>query len=129
MATIKEKYGEGLRIVPGHSGDDPSLAEALRDVADDLGDLAGALTDWTAELTVAANVVTLARAGAPIAVEATTAGSAGAKTIVHSAPGAGEVQVAFTAGVATLTFAGADTVTGARVLLSPAPASVRTVKG
>jgi len=129
MATIKEKYGEGLRIVPGHSGDDPSIAEALRDVADDLGDLAGALADWTAELTVAANVVTLSRAGVPVAVEATTAGSTGVKAIVYSAPAAGEVQATFAAGVATLTFAGADAVTGARVLLSPAPASVRTVKG
>lgn len=129
MATIKEKYGEGLRIVPGHSGDDPDLATALRDVADDLGDLAGALSDWTAALPVAANVATLSRAGVPVAVEATVGGSTGAKTIVYSAPAAGEVQVTFAAGVATLTFAGADAVTEARALLTPSPASVRTVKG
>lgn len=130
MATIKENYGVGLRIIPGHSGDDPDLATALRDVADDIGDLAGALVDWTDELTVTTNEVTLARAGAPIAVEATTATSGGAKQIQYSgSPAAGFVTVAFTAGVATLTFNGTDAVTGARVLLSPAPASVRTLKG
>jgi len=128
MATIKSDFGAGgVGLQPGHGS--PDLATALRDVADDIGDLAGAATDWVTGVAVAANVATLSRAGAPISVEATAGGSAGAKTIVNSAPGAGEVQVAFTDGVATLTFAGADAVTECAVLLSPAPASIRTLKG
>ncbi len=130
MATIIEGYGKGLRIVPGHSGDDPAIDEVLRDLANDVGDLAGGLTDWTAELTVTAHVLILSRAGVPVAIEATTATSAGVKQAQHSgSPAAGFVTVAFTDGVATLTFEATDAVTGARVLLSPAPASVRSLAG
>lgn len=127
MSEIKENFGAGgVGLQPGHGS--PDLATALRDIADDLADFDGAAADWSAELVVAANVVTLAKRGVPLAVEATTAGSAGVKAIVYSAPAAGEVQATFAAGVATLTFAGADTVTGARVLVAPQPASIRTTK-
>jgi hypothetical protein len=37
MATIKVRFGSGgANVVPGNSGGNPSLATALRDVADDL---------------------------------------------------------------------------------------------
>jgi len=130
MATITTKFGAGgAGIQPGHGS--PDLATALRDVADDLADFDGAAADWSAELTVTAHAVTLSKRGVPVAVEATTATSAGVKQMQHSgSPGAGYVQVAFTAGVATLTFNATDAVTGARVLMAPQPAAaLRTLKG
>lgn len=129
MAEIKANFGQGgVGIQPGHGS--PDLATALRDAADDIADLAGGLVDWTAELTVASHTVTLSRAGAVTSVEATTATSAGVKQIQYSAsPAAGYVQVAYSSGIATLTFNAADAVTGARVVLTPSPATIRTTKG
>jgi hypothetical protein len=127
MSAIEEKFGAGgVGLQPGHG--DPDLATSLRDVADDLADFDGASADWSAALVVAADTVTLAKRGVPIAVEATVGGSTGVKAIVYSAAGAGEVQVVFAAGVATLNFAGADAVTECRVLLAPQPAAIRTTK-
>ncbi len=38
MATITKRFGSGgANVVPGGAGGEPTLAEALRDVADDLG--------------------------------------------------------------------------------------------
>jgi hypothetical protein len=128
MSSITTDFGKGGRhLVPGHGS--PSLADALRDVADDLGDLAGGLSSWTT-VVVASHTVTMARAGVPVAVEATAGAATGVMQIQYSAaPAAGYVRVTFAAGVATLTFNAADAVTAAAVLLSPAPASVRTLKG
>ena len=40
MATITERFGSGgANVVPGGAGGQPTLAEALRDVADDLAAL------------------------------------------------------------------------------------------
>ena len=37
MATITKRFGSGgANVVPGGAGGEPTLAEALRDVADDL---------------------------------------------------------------------------------------------
>lgn len=129
MATITTTFGQGgVGIQPNHGS--PSLATALRDIASDISELAGGLADWSAELTVATNAVVLPRAGVPIAVEATTATSAGVKLIQFSgSPSAGYVRAVFTAGVATLTFNATDAVTKARVLISPSPASIRTIAG
>lgn len=129
MGTITEKFcAGGAGLEPGHG--EPSLATHLRDIADDLGDFSGLVNDWSAEQAVTADVLTLAAAGTPVAVEATTATAAGVKQMQYSAsPAAGFVQVAFSNGVATLTFNAADAVTGARVLLAPQPASLRTLKG
>lgn len=42
MATIKVDFGEGgANLTPTGSAGEPTLAEALRDVADDLGDAIG----------------------------------------------------------------------------------------
>jgi len=129
MATITEKFGAGgVGLQPGHG--DPDLATILREIADDLAGFAGGDADWTAELAVTTHEVTLPNTGVPVAVEATTAGSAGVKTMQYSGtPGAGAVQVSFTNGVATLTFAAADAVTGARVLLAPQPSTLKTLAG
>jgi hypothetical protein len=129
MSTITEKFGAGgVGLQPGHG--DPDLASALRDIADDLADFDGAAAAWSDELTVTTHEVTLSKRGVPVAVEATTATSAGVKQMQYSGtPAAGFVTVAFTDGVATLTFNAADAVTGARVLLAPQPASLRTLKG
>jgi hypothetical protein len=128
MTTIKKDFGAGgVGLQPGHG--DPDLAETLRAVADDLGELAGGLSAWSAELNVATHVLQLTVPGVPIAVEATVAGSVGVKAISYSAAAAGQVRAEFTAGVPKLTFAAADAVTKARVLLAPRPASVRTIKG
>jgi hypothetical protein len=129
MSAIKTTFGEGgTGLQPGHGT--PSLATALRDVADDLGDLAGVGAAWTTGLVVASHTVTLPRAGIPVAVEATTATSAGAKIIQSTAaPSAGYVRVTFTAGVATLLFNATDAVTAAAVLMAPRPTTIRTTKG
>jgi len=129
MTTIKSDFGAGGRqLQPGHG--DPDLAETLRGIADDIGDLAGGLADWSAELDVVAHVCVLPTAGVPVAVEATTATSAGVKQLQYTAaPAAGFVRAVFAAGVATLTFNAADAVTKCRVLMAPRPTAVRTLKG
>lgn len=66
---------------------------------------------WSGAQAVTANAVTLATAGTVISVHATVATAAGPKSIMSTAAAAGQVQVAYTAGVPTLTFAGADAVT------------------
>jgi len=129
MTTITEDFGKGgANLMHGHG--DPSLRETLQEVADDIGELAGGLSDWSAALTVTAHVVELPRAGVPVAVEATAGTSTGVKQMQYSgSPAAGFVNVAFADGVATLTFEATDAVTECRVLLSPAPATVRTLRG
>ena len=51
MTTIGEKFGTGgSNLVPGGSGGDPTLAETLRDIADDLTALRTAFVGLTAKL-------------------------------------------------------------------------------
>lgn len=128
-SAITTKFGAGgVGEQPGHGA--PDLASALRDAADDLTDLGGVTAAWTTGVTVTTHVATLARAGVPVAVEATTASSTGVKQVQNSgSPAAGFVQVAFSSGVATLTFNATDAVTECAVLLNPAPAAQRLTKG
>ncbi len=128
MTAIKTNFGAGgVGIHPNHGS--PDLADTLRDVADDLGDMCGLTAAWTTGIVVASHTCTLTRAGVPVAIEATTATSAGAKIMQYSAtPSAGYVRVQFTAGVATLTFNSTDAVTACAVLMNPKPATIRTTK-
>lgn len=126
MAEIKEDFGAGGRnLQPGHG--DPAVADALRDVADDLDGNKNVPT-WLTEVAVSGDAATLAQAGAVLAVKA-TAGSTDAMDVVRDAPSAGQVQVTYDAdGIATLTFAGADGVTECDVHLMPHTA-LKTTKG
>ena len=76
---------------------------------------------WDSGLAASGDAVTLSAPGAVVAVEATTATSAGVKQVQFSAaPGAGFVRVEYDAsGVPTLTFNGTDAVTVAAVLVRP----------
>ena len=83
--------------------------------------VSGARAFWATGLVVTTHVVTLTTIGAVVAVEATTATSAGPKLIQNSAiPGAGAVQVTYSVtGLATLTFNTTDAVTEADVYIQP----------
>lgn len=117
MTVIPENFGHGGTGLQRTHGS-PALADILRGLADDAN---GAPVVQTG-LTVAADAVTLSGPGRVLAVEATTAGSAGVKSRkLVAPPGAGEYTVAYdSAGVATVTFAAADAVTEAAVEVSPA---------
>lgn len=71
---------------------------------------------WQTGVAVTTNAATLPNAGPVLAVQATTATSAGPKQQTTAAPAAGQVQVAYGAtGIPTLTFNGTDAVTVAAV--------------
>lgn len=98
------------------------LNAVMVDDFNDPGDfVSGARSFWDEGLTVTTHVVVMTTIGAVVAVEATTATSAGPKLIQNSAtPGAGAVQVVYDAtGLATLTFNTADAVTEADVYIQP----------
>ena len=117
MTTIPENFGQGgVGLQPTHGT--PSLASVLRGLADDANGASVVLTG----LVVSGDAVTLPGPGRVLAVEATTAGSAGVKARkLVAPPGAGEYTVAYDSdGVATVTFAAADTVTAAAVEVTPA---------
>ncbi len=133
MAAITTRFGSGgANLVPGGSGGQPSLADALRDIADDVAaSSAGVVPAWSAPIAVVANVAVLATAGLLMAVDAVVAGAAGPKAQMFGAPGAGQVQVAYAGtGIPTLTFPGADAVTSIRVqqITRPASYTVLTTK-
>lgn len=75
------------------------------------------------EIAVAANTTgALLIAGEVTEVEATAGGAPGPMSIVTAAPVAGQVQVAYdSAGVPTLTFAGADAITECRIKANQLP--------
>ena len=128
MATINTNFGTGgANLVPQGAQGIPTLAEVLRDIADDLAAL-GAGGTWSGALPVVANVLTLPAAGTVIAVDATVGVSVGPKLMSSGAPLVGHVQVAYVAGVATLTFNAADAITAAKVIYLPAGA-IKTIKG
>lgn len=125
MGEIREDhFAGGARLQDGHG--EPDLASLLRDMADDL---AGAGNDWQSGLAVTTHVLIMPSAGAVLAVEGTTASSAGVKHAQFSAaPGAGFVQVEYdAAGIPTLTFNAADAVTVAAVMQAAGP-NVLTTK-
>jgi hypothetical protein len=128
MAEIKENFGfGGANLTPGGGAGTPTLAEALRDVADDL---AGVGNDWQSGLAVTTHVLVMAQAGAVLAVEGTTGSGTGVKQMQFSAsPAAGFVRVEYdAAGVPTLTFNATDAITEAAVMQAAGP-NVKTTKG
>jgi hypothetical protein len=127
MAAISENFGVGgANLTPGGGAGTPTLAQALRDVADDI---AGAGNNWQAGVVVAAHTVVLPSAGMVLAVEATTATSTGVKQMQYSgSPAAGFVRVQYAAsGIPTLTFNATDAVTAAAILQMGGP-DVKTTK-
>lgn len=127
MGAIKTDFGQGgANLTPDGSAGDPSLADVLRDVADDLS---GAGNDWQSGVAVVADAATLPSAGVVVAVEATAADSAGVKQQQFSdSPAEGFVQVEYDAdGVPTLTFNGVDAVTECAVMQLGGP-NVKTTK-
>jgi hypothetical protein len=119
MTVISSNFGSGgAALTPNDSAGQPELAAVLRGLADDAN---GAPTVLTG-LAVTTHVVTLAVPGRVLAVEATTATSAGAKVRkVVGTLAAGEYSVAYSAGgIATITFEATDAVTVCAVEISPA---------
>lgn len=119
MADIPTNFGSGgSGLTPNDSAGSPSLKTILDALNSDAA--------WTTGITVSSHAATLATAGFVIAVEATTATSAGAKQMQYSAsPAAGYVRVEYSdAGVATLTFNATDAVTECAVVVIPRSASL-----
>jgi hypothetical protein len=134
MAIIKTNFGEGgANLVPLGTGGEPTLAEALRDIADDIANGSAAQTPaWNAADAVAGNTVTLPGAGLVIAVDAVAAGTTGPKALVFGTPATLQCEVVYAAsGVPTLNFFAADAVTSVRVtqLGRTASYTVKTTKG
>jgi hypothetical protein len=87
-------------------------------------------TNWSASQVVAAHTLVLPAAGVVLAVDGVAGLTAGPKQIVYGAPGAGQVRVVYTAGVATLTFNAGEAITAARVITVPTVVpTIKTIKG
>jgi hypothetical protein len=108
--TLKRTFGSGGADETPEGRGKPSL---LRRILAALAGSVGAVPAWQTGIAVTTHVATLSTPGLVLAVEATTATSAGAKLMqVSAAPAAGSVQVAYNgSGVATLTFNATDAVT------------------
>ncbi len=126
MSAIKESFGSGGGGLAVADRDGVSLAIAMRDMADDLAALNAALglgaTDpvWLTAEAVAAHAWAGTARGVILAVEGTTATSAGPKALQQSGtPSAGEVTVSYALGVPSLLFNATDAVTVASVLFMP----------
>jgi len=133
MAAIPVTFGSGgANLAPKGGAGNPTLATALRDIADDLAAGSAAVVPaWSAPIAVVADVAVLPTAGFIVAVDAVVGGTPGPKQAVFGAPAAGQVQVAYSAGgVPTLTFAAADVITSTRVqqLTRPASYTLKTTK-
>lgn len=99
-----------------------AINATMVDDFNNIGDFVSAARGfWDTGLVVTANAVTLATKGSVVAVEATTATSAGPKLIQNSAtPAAGAAQVTYDAqGFATVTFNATDAVTVADIYVQP----------
>ncbi len=122
-----------VRVVRESDGASVELMSGEESVAAQAGGLAEAPADldWQTGLTVSSDAVTLSAAGPVLAVEATTATSAGPKQMQSSAsPSAGAVRVEYDAdGIATLTFNGTDAVTAAAVLVGAHKAHLSAAEG
>lgn len=120
MAAITTAFGSGgANLTPQDSAGTPTLAGALRDIADDLAGV-GAVPAWATAIAVVANTVTLPGAGLVLAVDGDTGGTAGGKLIVNAAAQTGEVQVVYDAvGIPTLNFFAADAITQCAVQQLP----------
>lgn len=121
MSAIPSNFGfGGANLVPGGAGGKPTLAEALRDVADDLAETSVQVPAWVTGVAVSTD--TCEFDGWVLAVQATTASSTGPKQMIQGgSPATGEVSVDYDAnGKATLTFnSGTDAVTEAAILGIP----------
>lgn len=132
MTTIKSDFGRGGANLVPHAGGEPTLAETLRDIADDFAAVSGGVPAWTTGVTVTTHVATLPEPGWVVAVEATTGTTTGpCQQVQNGTPATGEVDVAYTAGVATLTFASGDAVTECAVsyMKRGSGYTVKTLKG
>ncbi len=134
--TFRHAYAELLQVIPSSRGSTAGLKPRISAIdvgaktatlhVETFGD--GTAAAYQTGVSVAAHTATLAQAGAVVLVEATTATSAGVKTIKSTAtPGAGAVQVTYSAGVPTLTFNAGDNVTVATVLQIPGDATAQAV--
>ncbi len=127
MTTIRTNFGEGGQNLAPNASGAPSLADTLRDVADDFSGNVK-VPAWTTGVVVTTHVATLPSAGFVFAVHATAGGTPGPKQLIQTgAPGAGQVRVDYTAGVPTLTFATAEAVTACAVQQLPY-AAIKTIK-
>jgi hypothetical protein len=131
-SAIKTDFGSGgANLTPGGAGE-PTLANALRDAADDFSDVnAGTAPAWTTGITVTTNVAVLAAASWVLAVHATTGTVTGIINILSTGtPATKQCTITYAAGVATLTFAAGDAVTAIAVLQLPKTrgATVRLTK-
>lgn len=116
--TITERFGSGhANMAPGSNQGTPTLAEVLREQADSYDPANGLQT----AVVVASHTVTLPVAGMVLWVEVTAGSVTGRMAMGTSAPATTECQVAYTAGVPTLTFQATDAVTAIDVqqLISP----------
>ena len=111
---VPKKYFDGQRNVSSTNQEaKPDLAALLNGVY---------IPSWQVAVAVAADTATLSAAGPVYAVVATAAGSTGPKSLVNAAPAAGEVQIVYdAAGIPTLNFNAADTVTAMDVSQSALP--------
>lgn len=109
--TIPNNFGEGhANLAPDGAQGEPTLVKVLQGLN---GQNANNPIDWQIGIAVLTHVVTLAKSGFVLVVEATAASSTGAKGQIQSgSPAVGEVDVAYDAeGVPTLTFNATDAVT------------------
>src|SRR5687767_11980451 len=106
MTAIPANFGiGGANLQPGLA--EPSLANTLRDIADDIGaSSAVAPPAWATGIVVTTHVAVLPDAGFVVSVEATAGTAAGPKQIISTAtPAAGRVRVEYApSGIPTLTF-------------------------
>jgi hypothetical protein len=116
VAKIRKDSFEAARNIDSSSGTEPTLADVLRDIADDLLGV-NAVPAWQTPLAVSAHTLVLPNPGVVVAVEALAGSSAGPKAIINTAtPAAGRVRVVYSAtGIPTLTFNTADAITSAAV--------------
>jgi len=119
MTAIKADHFDGGQNISGKA----STGKPGEDLATILREGLVLVPQWLTGITVTTHVAVMSVAGWVVAVEATTATSAGPKQQIQSgSPAAGSVDVAYdAAGIATLTFNAVDAVTAAAVTLLPTP--------
>jgi hypothetical protein len=120
-SAITTTFGSGgANLTPSAAGT-PTLAGALRDIADDIADVnAGPVPAWVAGVTVTTNVAVRVAASWIISVHVTAGGVTGIINILSTGtPATKQCTVTYAAGVATLTFAAGDAVTAISILEIP----------
>lgn len=112
ILSLSRRLGQGgTGLFTGGAGLRDNIRKLLAALASASG--ATAAPAWDTAIAVTTDTVTLPTPGRVLAVEATTATSAGPKAQIQSGtPAAGAVDVQYdAAGIATLTFNGTDAVT------------------